>query len=172
MMELKDTIQEEIKTLACFFNNDAFDVHRAIQHYNGEVFLCTFTDPGIDGLIMLDEKNNAPKIYILEDAPPRRRRFTMAHELGHYLSYKCGSLSKAPLEEGEILERGLTTPLTFEERQMEREANEIAAELLMPVERIERFIKEKLSVMTMAYFFQVSEQALLVRLDRLGYCVV
>lgn len=50
---------------------------------------------------------------------------------------------------------------------MELEANEIAAELLMPKVRIEVMVMKNFSIADMAMVFEVSKEAMSVRLARL-----
>lgn len=78
-----------------------------------------------------------------------RRRFSIAHELGHYLLHR--DLIAAGMAPGP---------------QHEREANEFAAELLMPEEVIRRAEVNQLAELTGR--FLVSRTALQVRLERLG----
>lgn len=93
-----------------------------------------------------------PGTWAIFVAPGRgrgRRRFSIAHELGHYLLHR--DLIAAGMAPGP---------------QHEREANEFAAELLMPEEVIRRAEVNQLAELTGR--FLVSRTALQVRLERLG----
>ena len=61
-----------------------------------------------------------------ESAFPGRRRFTIAHELGHWVCHVAGSQAAAPVycRAADVDPRA--------DRALEREANIFAAELLMP----------------------------------------
>lgn len=54
-----------------------------------------------------------------------------------------------------------------DKKNMELEANEIAAELLMPKVRIEVMVMKNFSIADMAMVFEVSKEAMSVRLARL-----
>lgn len=93
-----------------------------------------------------------PDSWAIFVAPGRghgRRRFSIAHELGHYLLHR------------DLIAAGI--PLGPEH---EREANEFAAELLMPEEVIRRTAMNQLE--ELKHRFLVSGGALQVRLERLG----
>lgn len=104
---------------------------------------------------------------------PVRQRFTIAHELGHLLLHNFDLLH---------IDRGFTLRLRSElsgqgTDEEEVEANRFAAELLMP----ESFLREDLEglesidllddecVSDLAKKYEVSKQALLIRLATLGY---
>jgi Zn-dependent peptidase ImmA (M78 family) len=100
-----------------------------------------------------------------------RQRFTIAHEIGHLILHKDESLhvdEKSPIgfrnEESSLATKA-----------PEIEANQFAAELLMPVEHLAKEIKSisddmgaEDAVIELANRFQVSEQAMTLRLTRLG----
>ena len=99
--------------------------------------------------------NNKRHIMVNENDIPTRRRFTIAHELGHYF-----------LHDGDktfVNFRGLSTP-------KERQADKFAAELLMPEKRL-REEHGKLFfplVSQLAERFNVSKEAMRYRLDEMG----
>lgn len=83
-----------------------------------------------------------------------RQRFTLAHELGHYV-----------LEHGSGF-RDTTYSFDRNFNPRETEANYFAAELLMPAEYVSRYVQlNNLDIHEMATFFDVSQQAMRVRLD-------
>lgn len=59
-------------------------------------------------------------VWVRSDSPPARRRFTLAHELGHLMLHSTG-----------LMFRDITTG-TLMHPPEEREANAFAAALLMP----------------------------------------
>lgn len=86
---------------------------------------------------------------------PVRQRFTIAHELGHYL---CGhDLSE------QIIDDVFDKPT-----DKEREANMFAAELLMPYDFLKEDIKAIKSIPELAKHYEVSEQAMSIRLLETG----
>lgn len=80
----------------------------------------------IDGLCLdLKISGKRPKIWLSQELGPIRRRFTLAHEIGHIvIPWHTGSIVD-DLEAPRTIERGRY-------REMEAEANRFAAELLMP----------------------------------------
>jgi hypothetical protein len=87
----------------------------------------------------------------------RRRRFTIAHEIGHFVLHP-GRL--APERGGAVNDAW---------RQQEREADQFAAELLMPEPLVREAVLELgADASRLADRFDVSRQAMRVRLSGLG----
>lgn len=89
----------------------------------------------LDGVCFnLKAASKRATILLNENRPPRRRRFTLAHEIGHVLiPWHVGTIVDdidAPLD---------TTDLSYWE--LEGEANRFAAELLMPTAWIENLLE-------------------------------
>jgi DNA helicase-2/ATP-dependent DNA helicase PcrA len=134
-------------------------------------------------------------IEVRRNDHPRRQRFTIAHEVGHYRlhvvaagitasSYACsatiisggdGSEHTAALVRERPLP-GLTAPTQTtrpaashqEIRQREIEANAFAAELLMPASLVEQAVERYgKDVPALAELFDVSRQAMQFRLEKL-----
>ena len=112
----------------------------------------------ISGLIRL--YNNQCYIEINEGHHPHRKRFTIAHELGHYCLHHDLLKSKT-----KILERS-DKILTKEDIIREKEADEFAAELLMP-EDIFIIKSKKLTPSELSEYFFVSISAVHTRLKNL-----
>jgi Zn-dependent peptidase ImmA (M78 family) len=101
---------------------------------------------------------------------PNRQRFTIAHEIGHLLLHKDEQLhvdEKSPI--GLRNERSSTAT---DEREIE--ANQCAAELLMPTDFLDKDlgslpddIETEEAVSRLARLYKVSEQAMTVRLTAL-----
>ena len=105
-------------------------------------------------------------IEVNEEHHPYRRRFTVAHELGHYLKHK-----KYLDSQGEILERS-DRIYTEEENKREAEANKFAAELLMPTKVFIKKHQKSGDLQELVDYFCVSKLAIEVRiasLIKLGY---
>lgn len=105
-------------------------------------------------------KDGVPTCTINVHHHPNRQRFTLAHELGHFV-LEHGEKS----DDSETLYRqnGHTDPV-------EIEANNFAAELLMPETAISILIKEGYTnISDLAGWFEVSEQAMYFRLKNLGW---
>lgn len=106
------------------------------------------------------EDGSVGTIYYNPIEPPRRRRFTVAHELGHHV-LGHGANFRDPLAPA----RGESY------NPVEVAANRFAAELLMPAYAVKTLIDHAgiTSVSTLAEAFEVSEPAMLFRLKNLGY---
>ena len=87
----------------------------------------------------------------------RRRRFTIAHEIGHFV-----------LHPGRVApERGGSVNEAM--KIQEREADRFAAELLMPEHLVRKAVHDEgADARRLAERFEVNEQAMSVRLRRLG----
>lgn len=97
---------------------------------------------------------------------PRRRRFTIAHEIGHWvLHISAGKLYGC--RPADIVEQPQTTSDTRELRRIEAEANRFAAELLSPETLVVPAAAELGSnVPALADRFDVSVPAMRVRLQQ------
>jgi len=108
---------------------------------------------------------NAAEAAIGRDTPPLRRfRFTIAHEIGHWV---CHCLEgRAPVQEA-----AYCRPVDLSEaadRALEREANVFAAELLMPEPAVREAWEELGDVAACARRFDVSPTAMHWRVHSFG----
>ena len=125
-----------------------------------------FSDETIVGMIA--KRGSDLTLLVNQSDPPYRKRFTIAHELGHHFLHL--------LEDGEFVDSEAdlfrqphegqqeVTP----ERRREIQANMFAAALLMPEEEVVDHWKTSRSVEQMARVFNVSESAMGIRIDQLG----
>jgi Zn-dependent peptidase ImmA (M78 family) len=94
-----------------------------------------------------------------------RQRFTIAHEIGHYFKHSAfltiGKEIVDPVKQP-VLYRS-DHPATEEELDMDREANIIAADLLMPEDEFKKAWEESSSIEEVADKFKVSVSAVVVR---------
>lgn len=104
--------------------------------------------------------NMGPIIRFNPNEPPVRRRFTIAHEIGHYM-LSHGDEFRDPSKN--------FSSTNFDPKEVG--ANRFAAALLMPEEAIKYFIETKaiLDVKKLAAMFLVSEVAMEYRLKNLGW---
>jgi Zn-dependent peptidase ImmA (M78 family) len=130
------------------------------------VYNAKFGQENVHGLIAL--RGGTPRVYVNADDHSVRKRFTIAHELGHFFLHLASS-------EGEFIDdadnfRVPVEPDTAwtEERRQEWEANVFAAALLMNERLVRRMWPEIRDIEGMARWFQVSQQAMAIRLDELG----
>jgi Zn-dependent peptidase ImmA (M78 family)/DNA-binding XRE family transcriptional regulator len=117
----------------------------------------------LSGLVFAHE--SAAVIGINEDHSDTRQRFSMAHELGHFL---LGHHERSSDYEHRFhIDLSEGTPPGFDWRA-ERAANEFAADLLMPRRLIAAEFKQSQNPSTLAELFEVSEIAMGYRLVNLG----
>jgi Zn-dependent peptidase ImmA (M78 family) len=94
---------------------------------------------------------------------PRRQRFTMAHELGHYLLHRDSLDGEKKIEL--MLLRSDASNST-----QEKQANEFASELLIPSKELEKNIKDGIdSIDMLSEVFEVSIAAIRYKAYKLGY---
>lgn len=110
---------------------------------------------------LLKRPNEDPTILINEKDSENRRRFTCAHELGHFVRRAEEGDEYATLD----LRSGQSS--TGDDPE-EVYANEFAACLLMPPEIIRAYRETGLNDLEMAMRFQVSREAMQHRLKNLG----
>jgi Zn-dependent peptidase ImmA (M78 family) len=102
-----------------------------------------------------------------------RRRFTIAHEIGHYLlGHQFQAGEHVHVDKGHFIsQRGPRSSAGID--PMEIEANQFAASLLMPIRLIRQQVAElgapllDSNVSQLAKKFKVSEQAMTIRLSAL-----
>ena len=122
----------------------------------------------------ISKKNNQVTIWLNNNERLTRKRFTLAHELGHYYYDLTDN------------EDGYEDTVTFNRQTgyqdpIETRANQFAACLLMPrailEERIKfygvkEFVVDEFNIMKLAIDFKVSWAAMEIRLKSLGYELV
>ena len=105
------------------------------------------------------------KISIQEADHDYRKRFTMSHELGHFLLHKDkigDGVNDTPAYRTSNANDLFNPKITLEH---EAEANAFAAALLMPKDAVEYYYcEEKKSIRQMTKIFQMSERALQIRI--------
>ena len=132
---------------------------------NIEVNNVEFTNSDVAGMIV--KRGVDVAIFLNRSDPPFRKRFTIAHELGHYFLHLE--------EDGEFVDEdanlfrrqpGEGRQMT-DDRRREIQANMFAASLLMPAVDVRRYWNERRSVEELARIFKVSSTAMGIRVDSL-----
>lgn len=117
-------------------------------------------EPGISGMIMQDPSGESPSGYVISVNGREgytRRRFTVAHECAHYL------IHRAKIGDG-IFDDAMYRSEKMN-NQEEFEANNLAADLLMPRHLIAAQVRSGFSdISQLAELFQVSAAAMRVRM--------
>jgi Zn-dependent peptidase ImmA (M78 family) len=133
-----------------------------------DFFDADFNDSKISGMLIKDKETNKFGIYVNRKHSAVRQRFTIAHEIGHFLSYKHQSHSFNELNNaGGIEDYAMSFRKENSFSIAETEANLIAAEMLMPEDKIEKMKENNLTIEEMADEFFVSEAAMTIRLKAL-----
>jgi Zn-dependent peptidase ImmA (M78 family)/transcriptional regulator with XRE-family HTH domain len=133
-------IARTVRAMWCLPPGPVMDLTRTIEDAGGIVFRSGFGSTKIDALCQWVQ-GLPPMFFVNEDIPCDRMRWTLAHELGHIIMHHI------PTE------------------NIEREANEFAAEFLMPAKEIKPYLSD-LSLAKLASLkphWKVSMNALLKR---------
>lgn len=144
----------------------------------GDVDITTIplsTNQGVSGAIFV-QPDNRFTILINQNKPENRRYFTIAHEFAHYFLHADwlrsnpiqGAVDHSELLDGQgmLLRPDIPEEATVD-FQKEREANNFAAELLMPEDKVREFWELTKDIEECARAFQVSSSAMAIRLERL-----
>lgn len=163
------------------------DLDRVLRNLNVRVHEEDMDDETAGVLIVKGEQRH---VLVNKDHSPNRRRFTVAHELGHLVLHDDEGSGG---ESGErmyidrqirVYQRvGEPTSAAYQQEgsqttiEQEREANFFAACLLMPAHHVtlaaqERDLFDEVSVASLARSFEVSEQAMYIRLQQLQVVTV
>lgn len=118
-------------------------------------------------------KNGEGTIGYNQNEPRVRRRFTIAHELGHFELHR----DKSDLfVDKQFIYRSKTSGDTPENQIMEQEANYFASAILMPsdmvrkeVDKIKLDLADEKAIEKLAAIFDVSTTAMSVRISSLGF---
>ncbi len=140
--------------IACEITNYPVNLYKIISHLGINLVEESLKNE-ISG--MLDVKNK--KIYIEKTHSQPRKNFTIAHELGHY----CLHQDISDTFEDQIFFRSNSIDL------YESQANNFAAELLMPRDEFIKIIKKDINTIEkLAEYFNVSTMAVRVRAKQLN----
>ena len=158
-------INEIINSLG--FNEAKIDLKKVCLRYDISIINQNLDDD-ISGMLLF--KNNRNYIVVNSLQSSLRQRFTIAHELGHYFLHDRKSLylDKKVFFRDNNSKNGNS--------RIEIEANNFAANLLMPKNRIENYITNynmdfdphtEKHIADMAGYFEVSQLAMTYRLINL-----
>lgn len=115
---------------------------------------------GIAGKLERDPGTSSGfRVVVNVSDPPRRQRFTLAHELAHYLLHR------------DLIREGVVDDALYRSNlgdDMERQADRFAAQLLLPAEEVRRAFSRDKALARLAQTFDVSDAALRIRLKELG----
>lgn len=118
-------------------------------------------DPDVSGIIRRCSDGRYA-IQVNGQDNDKRKKFTLAHEIAHYLLHR-DLIDKAAVVDDGMYRSGLPS-------NVETQANRLAAELLMPAPLVKKLWKVGVcSVFQLSDIFQASEAAVRIRLKQLGF---
>ena len=113
----------------------------------------------VSGQLVRDPKRGGVSgfvIYLNSDLPEVRQKFTLAHELAHYVLHR------------DLIENGVVDDTMYRSdlsSHLEVQANQMAADIIMPVRLVRRALQSENDPRKLAKMFGVSEQAMKIRLS-------
>lgn len=153
----RSRLPEEI-ALRFMRQNPPIDLDSLVEELNLPPVRYVPLDGGIAGQIerIGTGEDVTYQISINSSDPPARQRFTLAHEIAHYVKHRA--LLDRPVKDSALYRSHLPEPIEWE-------ANRYAATLLMPLSAMRSLYKEGLrSSADFARRLNVSEQAAEIRL--------
>jgi predicted transcriptional regulator len=116
----------------------------------------------VAGMIIKDRRHPSPSgfaIHVNANDNLRRQRFTIAHEIAHYILHR------------DLIGDGITDDALYRSSLgdiYERQANRMAADILMPASLLRTYYREKTpAIAPLAHAFDVSMEAMAIRLNEL-----
>lgn len=166
--QLEERIKKESINLKA--SNNRIDIIKLANTLGIRVY--STDDIGVAAFIAYDNSEQLYEIYVNSNESRPRQRFSIAHEIAHYI------LHKDKICEFGVVGRQNVNSLSAKE---ERQADNLAADILMPIECIEKFLKDnniseddKISdsiIKKISKEFEVSEPVSRIRLRDMGYYV-
>jgi len=140
----------------------------AVTTYLGLDVLAEALDPSTSGVLVVGSEHAV--IGVNQQHHRRRQRFTIAHELAHYVLHR--QASNVFVDSTLTFHRNKTSAEGVDRQEVE--ANAFAAELLMPEGLLKKYwesqqfdLYDDVALARLAARFDVSEQALTIRLMNL-----
>lgn len=125
----------------------------------------------ISGATVYSKDENSFTIIINSNKPQTRQNFTIAHELGHYFLHKDYLITNGIIMDDDKDKKILYRADEGVRSQIETEADNFAAALLMPADLVKNTWSRIPDVQSCAKIFEVSVLAMSIRLERLGLIV-
>jgi Zn-dependent peptidase ImmA (M78 family) len=148
-------------------NKPAIDIDKIVKGLGLSLVPYKFEDE-VSGVLILDDSTGIISYNIAHK--PNRQRFTIAHELGHYILHRKSE--KLFIDKDFIVKYRSNKDYDTAEMQQEQQANAFAAAILMPLNLLQAELKKpkfrKLDEITLidslSELFKVSPQAMTYRL--------
>lgn len=156
-----DEIRREAKNRG--IRTQPLDIERVIKEIFNINVIKDEMDRNISGYIEENANKTSWNIYINQYDNLRRQNFTMAHELAHFVLEHSSSLINGRKDESILLR-------SDNDDEVEKEANDFAAELLMPENEFRECIEKGINTFEqLALYFDVSISAIKYRAYKLKY---
>ncbi len=152
-----DVLQEQIEIIRKYQQSAPVDVVSIARDLRINVYTAV-GDENLSGKIVKSSQfggESGYAIFVNKKSNIVRQRFTIAHEIAHYLLHK-EAIGDGIVEDA-LYRSGLSN-------KMEAEANRFAAEILMPWNLINIYMSDGVTIPKLASIFQVSESAMSIRL--------
>lgn len=154
-------------TSSILLNNDMYkipvDVVK-IAKANGIIVYEGDLEKNISGAIRYDKETKKFEILVNKNDAKERKRFTIAHEIGHFFLHKELLIS----DEVHIDIMYRMPNDDEEQKRREKDVDYFAGALLMNKTLLEKMYNENSTIAELAELFDVSVSAMTVRLDILG----
>lgn len=151
------------------------DVEKIANSLGIGVVRVKFSKDEISGAIKMKGKLGNPVIAVNEDHVKERQRFTIAHEIGHYILHSIESMHVDSTHEPVYFRDANAVSSTTNLKEMQ--ANQFAAELLMPSDMVIRNLQNDFKlknnnedveiIARLAQKYNVSQQAMIIRIGSL-----
>lgn len=115
-------------------------------------------EKGISGMLRVEDES--AEIYVNSGDSPERQRFTIAHELGHYIERTSRGVT-----DFNVIDYRSTDPEDYDLHEFY--ADEFAGHLLMPTHELQKMLDDEVPLPLIAARFKVSVPAARRRIKRM-----
>ena len=146
-----------------YYNGKKLQVVKLAKYFGLNVVEKNF-EQNISGKLVIGKGPESPSvIYVNSNHSENRKRFTIAHELGHFINHRKDG---AEFEDTVFFRKGDIFGIEYS-------ANKFAADILMPESEVRKSVIEGIrDVGSLAEEFGVSASAMKYRLEQLGFRLI
>lgn len=155
-----NTLQSPLEIAGTFLDEAPVDLDRMAEALGLTVRLAANMDRDVSGMIVKSDASRAGYLITINSThSAARRRFTLAHEIAHYLLHR------------DHIGDGVRDDALYRSRlgnEMEYQANNLAVDILMPAPLVRRVYRAGLRFIAgLSGAFGVSDEAMRIRLRQL-----
>lgn len=172
MIAVVETVTKEIIWQSTKQIKTPIDVYQISKFYNMDIVYDSTLSDDCSGKILIESDNKATA-SINEHDHPLRQRFTIAHELGHFYSYRKQGKTGEIVEyrnqniSNKVIDNNEASFSNQTYQLEEAYANIFAANLLVPRFLLEEILKLNRNLNNIANMFEVSQEMLKYRINNL-----